>query len=92
MHVCCRVRPPSSLTPKNSLQICANPMTRHGRCRVGKGGHVPTRGYATGNVMKTRKDDNVMLTQSLQGKRITLVVTFKNFTHTVSAIFWKIFV
>jgi len=46
-QVCCRVRPPSSLSQK-TLRICTNPMTQHGRRRVGTCPLVPTRGYATG--------------------------------------------
>jgi len=33
-QVCCRVRPPSPI-PQKTLCICANPMTQHGRGRVG---------------------------------------------------------
>ena len=47
MQVCCRVCPPSPPIPQKFLRICANPMTQHGRGRVGIHAH-PTRGYAAG--------------------------------------------
>jgi len=48
-QVCCRVRSPSPPLPPSTPKKTSDLRESHDLTRPGQGGHVPTRGYATGD-------------------------------------------